>query len=172
MDYLSILPSDLKHLLQLYINHDNWTIVAEIYKRLLTFYRPSKDESVYEKLLSKLKLKYLIKETIETDSVFSEIDFHCQTPMLDVNQLITLQTIKNILMEFAITPPFIQRYHYDINKLLIIYNCPLQIIELKITNITCFSSMIAQCERYVVINTKTHNLNDMADNIVKKLSQQ
>ena len=171
MDYLSILPTDLKNLLQHYINYDSWAIVAEIYEKFLFFYRTSGVEPVYEAFLSKLKLKYLMKDTINNDAIFSDIDFHCRTPILDASQLITPKTVKTVLKEFAANPKEFQTMYYGVNKILKTHNCPLEIIELRITKIKCFNSMTEQCERHVVVNSETHNLNDIADNIVKKLEQ-
>lgn len=171
MDYLSALPADLKTLLQYYINYDNWKLASVIYRECLSFRSEpnNSDHIVYsenrQKLLSNIKLKFLMKKIIDWNMY--ESYYHVSRPILDVNELITLQTIKNILNEFIANDRYIKCAWNEMNSLLKKHKCPLQIVNVCLK---CYPNK--KFIKYIVINTEKCTASVVLDDIVKKLSQQ
>ena len=170
MDYLSILPFDLKNLLQHYINRENWKVASDIINSFLRFHTPipPHGESYADdteliasnvKMLSNLKLKFSL-------SKYPNINrSHLIIPNLEVDELITLQVVKRILNEY-IKEVNVKDLWVRINKLLETYNCPVQIIKIKTK---CYPN--TKCTKYIVVDTEVYTPSVLMDNLVNKMTQ-
>ena len=165
MGYLSILPTDLKNLLQHYTNYDNWFIILEIYKRFLQYFDTDHEDvkSGKQAVLDAMNLKFSLDVTELTHAL--EHKYNLLKPKLEVDQLVTFSSVKKLLNILTMCKVcsenhFIHDMFSQINSLLEDHKCPLQVIYLKIA-----FSFVKQDSVFVVIDTTIYNISDVLDNI-------
>lgn len=170
MDYLSILPFDLKKLLKHYTNYDTWAIVAEIYVRYLQYFDTDHEDvkSGKQAVLEAMNLQHSMNSTKSTDVFGSKCDL--LEPKLNVDQLVALSDVKRLLNILTMVKDpsdnfFMRDMFGQINLVLENHKCPLQLIYLKSA-----LSTVKQDYIFILIDTNTYDISNILSNIKHQIS--
>lgn len=175
MDYISILPKDLKNLLNHYTNHHYWKVMSEIYRRFLQIssFDDKDAEDGKRALLETLGLKYSMDIRSVTHNGADELTHKYSTskPELDIDQLVTVidvQKLFNILIvnDFG-DDLFVDYMLKEINLLLREYQCPLFLLKIELSD-GCSTTIGAK--RWFVVNSQICDFNILMNNIGNALT--
>jgi hypothetical protein len=142
MDYLSIVPKDIRNLLQYYTNYENFEVAAEIYRKCLIIweyiYSDEEEETKSSQLDSYLRNELGLKFTYQKIQFEDRYDgpHKCLKLILDPGQLVTLDVLTHLVRELCKKRNCNYMYRdsthriFEINWILCKNRTPLRIIQI------------------------------------------